>query len=498
LVSNGLEFVATDAAGRYEIELDDADGTVFVVKPRDWQTPLSEKNLPRFYYMHKPAGSPDEGFKYRGVAPTGPLPASIDFPLVHTPEPEDFTVLVVGDPQPRTREEVNFYANDVVAELIDTQAKFGISLGDIVWDDLSLFDLVNGVQAQVGIPWYNVLGNHDVNRMASEDRYSDETFERFYGPPNYMFQFGSVHFIVLDNVQWNGLPAKDAAPKALLPPEYEGVLSDRQLEFVANYLQRVPREELVVVCTHIPLFTPDNRTHSTRGCGRLLELLADRPHQMSFSAHTHYTRGDFIDQGDALDPERLPHHTQYQLHYHHNTATGSGSWFRGPKDEQGLPMTPMRDGTPNGYAVASFTGAEFKLRYKAARMPAEFQMAIHAPQAILAEHSAAAEMVVNVFHGTEQTKVRMRIRKQSDWLPMTRTEREDPAYRAAYERDLADADRPHEALPVPIPCPHIWVATLPPGLGAGMHTVEVEATDMFGQVDRAFKLIDVCEAAETE
>ena len=37
-----------------------------------WRTPLSEHNLPRFYYVHKPHGSPT--LKHPGVAPTGPWP----------------------------------------------------------------------------------------------------------------------------------------------------------------------------------------------------------------------------------------------------------------------------------------------------------------------------------------------------------------------------------------------------------------------------------------
>ena len=36
--------------------------------------------------------------------------------------------------------------------------------------------------ATVGIPWYNVHGNHDMNFLATDDRYADETFERVYGP----------------------------------------------------------------------------------------------------------------------------------------------------------------------------------------------------------------------------------------------------------------------------------------------------------------------------
>ncbi len=56
-VSNGRDIVRTDAEGRYKIAVND-DTILFVIKPRDWTTPVDDDNLPQFYYVHKPAGSP--------------------------------------------------------------------------------------------------------------------------------------------------------------------------------------------------------------------------------------------------------------------------------------------------------------------------------------------------------------------------------------------------------------------------------------------------------
>ena len=44
-VSNGKEIVKTDAAGKYEIPIDD-DTTIFVIKPRQWRTPINDAQLP--------------------------------------------------------------------------------------------------------------------------------------------------------------------------------------------------------------------------------------------------------------------------------------------------------------------------------------------------------------------------------------------------------------------------------------------------------------------
>jgi len=483
-VSNGLDVVKTDPAGNYELSVDD-DAIVFVIKPRDWQTRFDVKNLPRFYYIHKPAGSPDGNFKYPGVEPTGPLPSSIDFPLTASAEPDEFTVIVMGDPQPYTRQEVRFYANDVVAELIDTTAAFGMSMGDIVGDDLSLFEAVNAVQGLIGVPWYNVLGNHDINYRSPNDKYSDESFERVYGPPNYAFQFGQVHFVVLDNVYWKGPKRKDLFGKE--HGGYEGRLTDRQLQFTANYLQVVPKDDRVIVCTHIPL--PEIGTwgsqHGTPQFRRLLEILSDHPHTMSFSAHTHINHHDFAGAEQGYTPEAATEH------HHHNVATGSGSWYRGPLDEQGFPVTTMADGAPNGYILATFQGNEYRLRYKGARRPANYQLAIHAPEVVSSERSDAAEVVVNVFNGNERSRVRMRVRGHGDWTRMEQSPRTDPAYAAAQERDVVAAGDKRRPLPEPKVTEHIWVAKLPAGLPVGMHVLEVEATDMFGNVDRGVRIIEV-------
>jgi hypothetical protein len=166
-VSNGDQIVKTDPSGRYEIPIGD-DTIVFVIKPRGYMTPVNDDQLPQFYYIHKPAGSPPD-FKYAGVAPTGPLPESVDFPLVKRAEPDKFRALIFGDTQPRDIAEVEYMAHDVIAQVIASEghdAAFGVTLGDIVFDDLDVMKPHNQAIAMIGIPWYNVIGNHDTRRSS--------------------------------------------------------------------------------------------------------------------------------------------------------------------------------------------------------------------------------------------------------------------------------------------------------------------------------------------
>ena len=97
-VSNGSDIVTTGEDGGYALPVGD-DTIVFVLKPRDWMTPVDETQLPQFYYIHKPKGSPRQ--QYPGVKPTGGLPESIDFPLVRREEPDTFQAIMFGDTQAR-------------------------------------------------------------------------------------------------------------------------------------------------------------------------------------------------------------------------------------------------------------------------------------------------------------------------------------------------------------------------------------------------------------
>lgn len=303
-VSNGQQIVFTDAKGQYELPIDD-DTTLFVIKPRGWRTPLSEHNLPRFYYVHKPHGSPT--LKHPGVAPTGPLPDSVDFPLYPQAEPEKFEAVLFGDPQPRDQKEIDYIAHDVIEELAGTKASFGVTLGDIVFDDLAMMEPLNKTIALLGIPWYNVAGNHDINYDAKTRKHANETFERIYGPSYYSFDYGPVHFLVLDDIAWeiDGKTGKGS---------YHGGLGEEQMAFIKTDLEQIPANQMVVLMMHIPL----NDVQDRHGLYRLIE---QRPFCISISGHTHHHEHLWITDKDGWKGPK-PHH-------HIINVTVCGSWWSG-------------------------------------------------------------------------------------------------------------------------------------------------------------------------
>ncbi len=462
-VSNGLDIIKTNADGAYQIAITD-DTIIFLIKPTNWDVQRNENNLPRFYYIHKPAGSPKG--KYPGVDPTGPLPASVDFGLTKVEEPTEFDVVMFGDPQPRNEEEVDYIAHDIVEELIGAPVAFGVTLGDIVFNDLAVFDPLNEVVGTIGCPWYNVVGNHDLNMDTDKDHHSDETFERIYGPNYHSFNYGGVHFVVLDNVAWVG---RDAG-------SYHGEFGKRQLDFIRNDLATVDPDTLVVYMFHIPLPNVDDKAE-------FLNIIKDHERAFSVSAHWH-RQGYFpMEKEDGWQGEGT--------HQHLVHGTVSGSWWSGLKDEWDIPHSLMSDGTPNGYSIATFSGNDYKFRYKAARRPADFQMSIHAPHVAPSADPAQDEVVVNVFMGSSESAVMMRINDDGEWIEMAKQERIDPYFKKLKDREHFLPPAAGRTLPNPSNSTHIWAAPLPTDLPRGAHVIQIKATDLYGQEHHGKRIVRV-------
>ena len=471
-ISNGSDVVATGPDGKYSIGVSD-DTVLFVIKPTGFHLPEDENHVPRFYYLHKPAGSPKE-LKYPGVEPTGPLPASVDFPLNREVEPNAFDVVFFGDPQPRDQKEIDYIAHDVVEGLIGCDAAFGVTLGDIMFDDLNLFESLNRTIGKIGIPWYNIVGNHDINYAAADDEMSDETFERVYGPPYYSFDYGNVHFIAVDDIHW--MQEGDRR-------FYRSGLSERQLKFIENDLALVPQDQLVVAMMHIPLVRSTPWLEPRRE--RLLRLLESREHCISLAGHTHHHEHAMMTEADGWKGPK-PHH-------HIINVTVCGSWWSGKSDEHGIPHTMCADGTPNGHTVMHFNGQTYELEYRAARREPEYQVRITAPEVVAIADAAELTFHANAFNAMPSAVVEWKLNSGSDWQLMQRDFSPDPLFQILAEEENAigkDA-LPWRKLPKPMICPHLWKAHLGDKITKGTHHIEVRATNPNGQVLKGSRIIRI-------
>lgn len=469
-VTNGREVTQTNADGYYELPATD-DMIVSVIKPSGYAVPLNAEQQPQFYYIHKPAGSPSNPLP--GVAPTGKLPKYVNFGLQPQTEPTDFTVLLFGDPQADNLTNAQYFEKAIVAEVMGTDAAFGISLGDL--GAKNLYPTYIHSMSKVGIPWYNVLGNHDMNHGAT-DVLTDETYEAHFGPANYAFNYGNAHFIMLDDVIFPH-PKKEGG--------YIGGFREDILEFVKQDLQYVPKNKLVVIGFHIPIyeFEPGPDQFRTGDVEALLALLAGYQHTVSLSGHTHSQNHHFF-----TPEEGWPN---AGMHHHYNPGAVSGSIYVGPKDVYDTPSSLMRDGTPKGYAYLRITDTAYTYEYKASGHAMDYKMSIHAPLIVPQTRKYRGELVVNFFQGTPQDTVRYQI-DGGAWTVMEQEYRLDKyLLDLEYEWDHA-TELPWGIRPsTPLPSSHIWVDRMPSDLPLGTHTITVEATDWMGRTYTDTKEFDI-------
>ncbi|MEM1164736.1 MAG: calcineurin-like phosphoesterase family protein [Planctomycetota bacterium] len=504
LVSNGRDVVKTDPLGRYRIDIDH-DDIVFVIEPAGYDTPRDEHNIPRFYYIHKPGGSPDADFIFPGVAPTGDLPTWIDFPLTKSREAREFDVLLFGDPQAYSVEQMMFYTDEILQPLRSSGAAFAVSLGDLVGDDLDLFEPLNAAQSVLGIPVRNVYGNHDMNFLSPNDEFADETFERVYGPPNYAFQHGRAHFIILDNVYYNGFHGFDEdmtpwdgfarADERGFPNRrnYKGHLRPDQIEFILNYLAHVDKDDLIVFAAHIPFASNDPESiHRVPELAELLRHISQFPNTLSLSGHTHVNQHFFLGSDAGYINDRVP------FHHHYNVGTTSGSWYRGVRDVEGVPHGLMRDGTPRGYGVLTVKGNQYAVRFESIYAGVNKDMRIITPREIeLGELEPNMTLLANIWGTTgHQSRVRARVISNGTpgpWRQMTHAPQPDPFYAevASAERE----NRPEGIRPSPNPqiSHNMFEAQISVPRAHGLHLFEIEATDMSGRTVTGRRAMHVTE-----
>jgi hypothetical protein len=465
-VSNGNDVVLTGQKGNYTLDISD-DAIIFVIKPGNYNYLVNGNNLPQFYYIHKPKGSPE--LDYRGVDPTGPLPTSVDFGLVTGSESDEFSVLVFSDPQTYTEEQIRYYDKGIVEELVGVQNHaFGMTLGDIVGDHLDFYEPINQATSRIGLPWFHVFGNHDMNFDAGIQQHADETFERVFGPATYAFNHGKVHFIILDDVIY---------PNEITDYSYVGGLREEHFRFIENSLRFVPEENLVVLAMHIPLFNeaPWGETFLNSHRERLFDLLQNHPFTLSLSGHTHIQRHYFFDEEHGWKND-TPHH-------HYNVGTTSGDWWSGEYRENGIPDATMRDGTPQGYNILHFKGNSYAYDYKVVAQAEDYKMRIYGPKKVPRnQRFFKGEVYVNFFQGSEKDTVQYRV-NDGEWRTMPYFIEQDPhistmRYTWDHAETLPKGSRPSN----PVNCYHLWKARVPTNVPAGTNTIHIRVKDKLGRI----------------
>lgn len=480
-LSDGERLVVTDADGHYRLPIIDGR-SVFLVKPPGYATGRRANGMPD--YWRNVRTGPGPSLQYAGI-PVAPVECR-DFALRRETAPDTgrLRALVFSDPQVKSMVDVGYYGRDIVDSAAQSlPADLGLTLGDVVHDDLSLYPALTAHTARLDVPWLHAPGNHDLDFDAPGDAASLLSFRHYFGPDSFAWEEPQATFVVLDDVVYR--PGQS--------PVYIGGLRESQFAFLEAYLPTVSRDRLLVVAVHIPLFEePGRDSFRDADRERLFALLDDFPRVLLLSGHSHTQRHVFHGAGTGW-------HGAQPLH-EYNVGAASGAFWSGVENAAGVPDTTMADGTPNGHGLLTVDSeGRYRLEWipagpagaeagstGAAPAPAFTRaMALHAPQVLRRGSWPSAGVYANVFMGMDDTRVEYRI-DDGEWWPMRKVAEPDPRLvRQNVLDDAASALRGYDRAPQAAPSPHLWRGVLPTDLETGGHRIEVRAFDRWQGEQRA-------------
>lgn len=291
VVSDGLQCVRTMLDGTFYMTSTIANVKFVHISTPSGYKPEVVNGIPKFYKAKA------------GITPVAGVYDFGDFEVYPATNPNRFTLLISADPQPRkysgwNNDRIAFRSLDVCEDLYDELADvaagitgrevYGICLGDIVHEDMDLFNNYDTGLARLGYPTYNVIGNHDNDPDAEDDDSGAAPFESHYGPRNYSFNIGGIHFVVIDNIMMSKDPDKDNK----LIGQTDG-LSDAIWTWLQNDLATIPTSAKLMVCSHSPMFkrtTGADRSGGTHPAVYGVEygnLIDDYAEVHAWAGHTH-------------------------------------------------------------------------------------------------------------------------------------------------------------------------------------------------------------------
>jgi len=412
VISDGYSVVQTDKNGNYELKLNELARFVWMSTPSGYEF-KTESSIARHYHKPDTAGKLNFDLK----------------PLKQNDNKHNF--IIWADPQVKNKKDVQQMMETSVPDTLEVVKGMGktpvhgIGVGDLVWDNLALFTAYDEAIAQIGIPFFQCLGNHDMDYRMGGDDTSDRTFQAHYGPTYYSFNRGKAHYVILDDVRYLGVERT-----------YDGYVTPTQLAWLAKDLQFVPKDALLIICLHIPVHnTVENRDD-------LYTVLKDFKNVHIMSGHTHFNK-NVIKNGI----------------YEHNHGTVCGGWWTGPI---------CGDGTPRGYGVYQVNGTDLKWYYKSTGEDRKKQLSIYVDTL-----SNQKRLIANVWNYDPEWKVEYFLDGKAMGA-LAQQDGFDPLSVKLYKGDQLPNPRPFVE---PVSTDHLFLAHF----NTSVKKVKVVATDRFGE-----------------
>lgn len=337
-VTDGQTVVTTAADGTYELISDTSSPFVSLSLPSGVRIPVS------------PRGS---SAAFRPLMPdaSGEMEAAWDLEALPGGD-EQHAFFLLADPQTMDMDDIRAFQSTTVPDIrasvqrLDGVPVFGVGCGDLMFDHLELFPEYEAGIAATGVPFFQVLGNHDVDRNAKTDELSTATFMRTFGPTSYSFNRGAVHYVVMDDVMWIG-------------DGYIGYLTQRQLDWLRADLALIEAGRPVIVFMHIPPWcTQHIRTNGKRPDRSMVVANRELLMQILAPYRAHCVVGHM---------HETEHIYEGNVHIHVCGAV-CGAWWSGPI---------CGDGTPNGYGIYEVKGEQISWRYKGTGLSVDDQIRLY-------------------------------------------------------------------------------------------------------------------------
>jgi hypothetical protein len=336
-VTDGVSVVSTDAEGTFTLHSNSNQEFVYLSLPAGYAIPKNPTGTALFY---------------RAIEPNANGEATVQFDLARLAVSDTkHAFFQLADPQTLDDADMMRFRRETVPDVFatsrqfDAQPMFGVACGDIMFDRLEYFPEYEKGVKEMTIPFFQVLGNHDVDLQARTDETSAATFRKHFGPPYYSFNRGEVHYVVMDNIFWFG--------------KYIGYLDQTQLDWLKADLATVERGGTVVVFMHIPLYCeqhlrtgakePSNSIVVTNR--ELMYRILEPYRAYVLCGHTH--ESEYLRDGGV------------EIHI---SGAVCGAWWT---------ANICHDGTPNGYSVYEVNGSDLTWRYKSTGKPIDEQMKVY-------------------------------------------------------------------------------------------------------------------------
>jgi len=285
-VSDQMNVVQTNADGLYQIDAT-GYGFVFISVPDGYKATKS-------YYLKTSDSSNGE----------------LDFPLIKITTPIEFKFIHASDTH---ISEASLNRTQRLKALADSlKPEFVLVTGDLIKDALRvpeseaapLYEMYVRETKKFAMPVWSAAGNHEnfgIERQTSlvskkNPLYGKKMFHHYLGPNYYSFNYGGIHFIALDDIDFEDL-------------WYYGHVDSVQVEWLKKDLAAVPATVPVITFAHMPMFsggmslsnfeeTGPGRSlerqkgvlhyrHVVSNAQELLAILQTHPYPISLAGHFH-------------------------------------------------------------------------------------------------------------------------------------------------------------------------------------------------------------------